>query len=151
LIVVTLVIQLGKLSGFSPIITTASLKHEAFLKSIGATHVIDRHLPLSSLRSEVEQITALPLKVVYDIMSSPSSDTQQAGYDLLAPGGTIILNPRAHVIPVEGKETVGVFGSWNFHHIPQRGVTLYNKLTELLEKGVLQVCHTLSKPEVPNH
>ncbi|HEV7737525.1 MAG TPA: hypothetical protein VGO47_09170, partial [Chlamydiales bacterium] len=35
-------IQLAKLSGFSPIATTASTHHTDYLKSLGATHVIDR-------------------------------------------------------------------------------------------------------------
>jgi len=35
-------IQLARASGFSPIITTASLCHEASLRSLGATHVFDR-------------------------------------------------------------------------------------------------------------
>lgn len=36
------VIQFAKLSGFSPIITTASPRHIAHLQALGATHVIDR-------------------------------------------------------------------------------------------------------------
>ena len=49
------VIQLAKLSGFSPIITTASLKNTDFLKSLGATHVIDRN---ADLPSSVKAITS---------------------------------------------------------------------------------------------
>ncbi|KAJ7925123.1 chaperonin 10-like protein [Mycena leptocephala] len=37
-------LQLARLSGFSTIITTASLKHESFLKSLGATHVIEESI-----------------------------------------------------------------------------------------------------------
>ncbi|EKM48207.1 uncharacterized protein PHACADRAFT_77921, partial [Phanerochaete carnosa HHB-10118-sp] len=40
-------IQFAKLSGFSLIITTGSLHNEAYLKSLGVTHVIDRTAPLS--------------------------------------------------------------------------------------------------------
>ncbi|KAF8975900.1 GroES-like protein [Cyathus striatus] len=84
-----LAIQLARFSGFSPIITTASKKHEPFLKSLGVTHLIDRFIPLSSLNSEVAQITSQPIKFVYDAISLP--ETQQAGYDLIAEGGKIVL------------------------------------------------------------
>ena len=33
------------MNSFSPIIATSSLKHADFLKSLGATHVLDRALP----------------------------------------------------------------------------------------------------------
>ena len=39
-------IQFAKLSGFSPIITTASPRHTARLQALGATHVVDRALAL---------------------------------------------------------------------------------------------------------
>ncbi|CCO30218.1 Protein TOXD [Rhizoctonia solani AG-1 IB] len=35
-------VQLARIAGFSPIVTTASVKHEDFLKSLGATHIFDR-------------------------------------------------------------------------------------------------------------
>ncbi|KAF7789616.1 hypothetical protein EIP86_000562 [Pleurotus ostreatoroseus] len=83
-------IQLAKLSGFSPIITTASLKHAEFLKGLGATHVLDRSLPAASIQSELGKITSEPFKVIYDAVSY--EDTQNIGYDLLASGGTLIID-----------------------------------------------------------
>ncbi|KAF8804120.1 hypothetical protein BYT27DRAFT_7243878 [Phlegmacium glaucopus] len=72
-------IQLVKLSGFSPIITTASLKHAEFLKSLGATHVIDRNVSASSVATEVSSITKdAPIKYAVDSISL--ADTQQAAY-----------------------------------------------------------------------
>ena len=53
-------IQFAKLSGFSPIITTASKHNETYLKSLGATHVIDRSIPLSELPQAVKAITDKP-------------------------------------------------------------------------------------------
>ncbi|KAF8992247.1 hypothetical protein BDQ17DRAFT_1392881 [Cyathus striatus] len=75
-------VQLVKwFSGFAPIITTSSLKHESYLKSLGATHLIDRYLPLPSLPSEAVQ----------------------AGYDLLANGGNICtVYPGLKVKETEG-------------------------------------------------
>ena len=58
-----LAVQLAKLSGFLPIITTASLKHAESLKCLGATHVIDRNICYSALASEIASITQnRPLK-----------------------------------------------------------------------------------------
>ncbi|PSR72330.1 hypothetical protein PHLCEN_2v11778 [Hermanssonia centrifuga] len=131
------VIQVAKLSGFSPIITTASAHNEAYLKSLGATHVLDRNaIPLSSLSSAVKEIIQEPIKLVYDAISD--ADTQNTSYAILAPGGKIVL-----VLPVaideskrtEDKEIVNVFG--NVHVPAQRavGVSLYKNLTTLLEAG----------------
>ncbi|KZP22104.1 GroES-like protein [Athelia psychrophila] len=83
------VIQLAKLSGFSPIITTASPHNTTYLESLGATHVLDRHLDTAALKSEVARITQLPVKVIYDTVSE--QDTQKLGYELLAENGTLVL------------------------------------------------------------
>lgn len=78
-------IQLVKLSGFSPIITTSSLKHENYLKTLGATHVVDRNLPPPL---EVKKIANQSIPFVFDAIGDRS--TQQAGLDILAPGGTLV-------------------------------------------------------------
>ncbi|KAF6763269.1 chaperonin 10-like protein [Ephemerocybe angulata] len=94
------VIQLAKLSGFSPIITTSSLKHEEYLKSLGATHVLDRNEPLTTER--IQSITDLPIKAIYDAISEP----QDRNLDLLAPGGhlAIVLVPEPKLVERTPKE-----------------------------------------------
>ncbi|KAI0077458.1 GroES-like protein [Panus rudis PR-1116 ss-1] len=83
-------IQLAKLSGFLPIITTASKHNTDLLKSLGATHVIDRKLPPSQIVSEIAQITNnTPIKFVYDCISV--KETQNLGYDIVAKGGRMII------------------------------------------------------------
>ena len=63
-------IQVARLSKFSPIIATASPHNEALLKSLGATHVIDRSLPASTIAAEVEKIAdGKPVELVYDAIS----------------------------------------------------------------------------------
>ncbi|KAG2149023.1 chaperonin 10-like protein [Suillus bovinus] len=104
------VIQLAKLSGFSPIITTASLKHTEHLKSLGANHVIDRYLPLPALKQAVMKITGSRIHIMYDSIST--AETQEAGWSLLAPGGKLVvtqpslINKDIHdtrqVVPVDG-------------------------------------------------
>lgn len=131
------VIQVAKLSGFSPIITTASSHHTSYLKSLGATHIIDRHIPLSSLPAEVANITKDPIEIVYDSIST--DDTQQAGYDLLAPGGQIVVTLNPSVKKTDGKEIIHVFGSVTVPVNADLGASLYGKLTGLLEKGAIKV------------
>lgn len=82
-------LQWLKLSGFSPIITTASPRNEDLVKSRGATHLVDRSLNLADMTAAVSAITAEPIQVVFDTISQ--SDTQMAGYTLLPPGGTLLL------------------------------------------------------------
>ncbi|KZT16714.1 GroES-like protein, partial [Neolentinus lepideus HHB14362 ss-1] len=76
------VIQFAKLSGFSPIITTASPSSEALLKSLGATHVVNRKLPPADIKFAISSFITSPLELIYDAISI--SDTQQVAYDLLA-------------------------------------------------------------------
>ncbi|KAG5635716.1 hypothetical protein H0H81_010319 [Sphagnurus paluster] len=132
------VIQLAKLSRFFPIIVTASLKHEEYLKSLGATHVLDRNLSTSALAGEIGKITAAPIAVVYDSVSLPG--TQQTGYDLLAQGGVLalVLERAPEVKLVEGKDVISAFGFFNQPHSRDLGFKLYASLEQLLAQGTLK-------------
>ncbi|KAG6906745.1 hypothetical protein DXG01_012297 [Tephrocybe rancida] len=127
-------IQFGKLSGFSPIITTSSLKHSAFLKTLGATEVLDRHLDTSALAAEVAKITSKPVEVVFDAVSL--SATQATGYSLLAPNGRLLLVlPSEIKTKEEGKEVFSVLGIWTFPYTKDLGAQFYRALEGLLEAG----------------
>jgi NADPH:quinone reductase-like Zn-dependent oxidoreductase len=78
-------IQLSKLSGYCPIIITSSTKYENYLKTLGATHVVDRDLPPLL---EIKKIANQSIPFVFDAIGDRS--TQQAGLDILAPGGTLV-------------------------------------------------------------
>ncbi|KAI0649514.1 GroES-like protein [Trametes meyenii] len=134
-------IQFAKLSGFSPIIATASLHNEALLKSLGATHVIDRKLSHDEIVREVSKIVAgKPVEYAYDAISL--ADTEPIAYDVLAPGGSPLL-VLPDVIPAEkkkeddNKKIVVVFGNVQTPENRQLGVDLYRHLTEYLEKGLI--------------
>lgn len=129
-------IQLAKLSGFSPIITTASLKHTDYLKSLGATHVLDRHLSAPDLKSQIEKITRQPIKYVYDSVSL--SDTQNTGLEILAPGGHLILVLSSNVTS-DDKHITTVLAIRQLEHNIKPLTGMYAKLTEWLEKGLIQV------------
>ncbi|KAG6905327.1 hypothetical protein DXG01_003401, partial [Tephrocybe rancida] len=129
-------IQLGKLSGFSPIITTALLKHTSFLQFLGATHVLDRHLDTNALITEVAKITLNPVEVVFDTVSLP--DTQAMGYSLLAPGRRLILLlPLEIKVKEEGKNMFHVTGMWTYLYSDTQGLgaQFYCILSRLIEAG----------------
>lgn len=88
----------------SCIITTASLKNAKYLKSIGATHVIDRSVSASTLVSVISSVTKdVRIKYAVDSICTPDTpDTQQAVYDLLTPGGQLVT-----FLPVPAKATQG--------------------------------------------
>ncbi|TFK82430.1 GroES-like protein [Polyporus arcularius HHB13444] len=135
-------IQIAKLANFSPIITTASAHNASLLTSLGATHVLDRVLPASTILAELPRLTeGKPIEFVYDAISL--TDTQSLAYQAVAPGGAVVL-VLPEVIPAElkkegdGKKVSGVFG--NVHHPDNRkcGEELYARLTEWLEKGIIK-------------
>ena len=128
-------IQLAKLSGFSPIITTASLHNEELLKSLGATDVIDRK---ADVIKEVTKITNAPLDIVYDAVADES--TQTAAWDIVAPGGTLILVSPAVVGKDKYKDKYIVEMIGNFHVVERElGKNLYSNLTQLLEDESIKV------------
>ena len=135
-------IQLAKLSGFSLIITTASLKHTEYLKSIGATHVVDRTVSASALASEISNITQnAPIKYALDSISLP--DTQQVAYDLIAPGGQLIV-----VLPVTVKTTTekDIFHVYGLATAPENIKLLetfyHSNLERLLKEGAIKVSYS---------
>ncbi|KAH7921869.1 GroES-like protein [Leucogyrophana mollusca] len=129
------VIQFARLSGFSPIITTASPHNKAHLKSLGATHVIDRNLPFSAISREISKVTAAHIKLVYDAVSH--EDTQQGGYDLLAPGGHIVITLPSTIDADDDDDKQIIPVNGNFH-IPENlalGTIVAQQLPKLLEDG----------------
>ncbi|KAG6901423.1 hypothetical protein C0995_012134 [Termitomyces sp. Mi166 len=128
-------LQLAKLSGFSPIITTASLKHTEFLKSIGATHVLDRTLTTDVLMAEIKKLTNKPVDVVYDAISLPA--TQQIGHDLLVPGGNLITVLNLAITKSDNINHIQVFGILRLPQNKKLLEGMYPKLSQFLEQGMI--------------
>ncbi|KAI0072599.1 GroES-like protein [Panus rudis PR-1116 ss-1] len=129
------VLQLARLSGFSPIIATASLHNAERLKSLGATHVINRTLPISQIIDEVRKITSKPFKFVYDAAAS-----QQLGLEILAPGGTLLTTtPPKGIdqakVAAEKKTVAFVFGQFAVPRYRKLAHELSPILPKLLESG----------------
>ncbi|KAF5371251.1 hypothetical protein D9758_004230 [Tetrapyrgos nigripes] len=140
-------IQLLRLVKVSPIIAYASAHQFDYLKSLGATEFIDRkQVSFSDLPAAVKKITSEPIKVVYDAFSS--ADSQQAGYDILADGGTIIVTTGDRVEnKVDGKKVLAVSGSVHLPVNREFGKVLYRNLTKYLQDGTIVPNRT---EELPN-
>ncbi|CAE6379565.1 unnamed protein product [Rhizoctonia solani] len=81
-------IQLARIAGFSPIVTTASVKHEGSLKSLGATHIFDRNVDAKTIQSAFPS----PVALVVDAISG--SSTQELAYEVLTTPSPV---PGAHL------------------------------------------------------
>ncbi|KAJ7082419.1 chaperonin 10-like protein [Mycena belliarum] len=136
-------IQFLRLAGFSPIITYASARHAAYLKSLGATHVLDRALiPLdaAALRAAIHAIAPIEgggLPLVYDAVCT--AEAQNAGYAQLRAGGTLVtLLASAVEAPVPGTRVLHVLGG--VHIGPEHrawGLRLATALPPLFADGRL--------------
>ncbi|KAJ3506505.1 hypothetical protein NLJ89_g6829 [Agrocybe chaxingu] len=108
-------IQFARISGFSPIITTAAPKHAEYLKSIGATYVLDRSLSQSGILSAIRSaLGSTPLNYALEAISY--SDTIGLALAALAPGGTLASAAGGAGYVKDGKTVVNIFGSL---HTPQ--------------------------------
>lgn len=150
LILPTPALQLAKLSGFNPIITTSSPATTAYCRAAGATHVIDYHTtPYAALASLIRSsITDKAISTVYDAVSKP--DSQPACWSVLGPGGKLVITlpPAAGVggklglgeEDEEGKRVVWVHGVAADEELGDGRLArgLFGALEGLLERGELR-------------
>jgi len=127
------------LSGFSPIITTSSLKHTEYLKSIGANYVIDRYLPLPALKQAIMKITGSRIHIMYDSIST--KETQEAAWSLLAPGGKLVLTQPSQISKDrnDSRQVVLVDGSPQSDENWETGKRLWAHLERWVEEGHIRV------------
>ncbi|TFY76419.1 hypothetical protein EWM64_g7593 [Hericium alpestre] len=131
-------IQLAKLSGFNPIITTASTSNEEYCKRAGATHVIDYHAtPYSALPAAVSQITTEPVELVYAAISS--EEAQRAALEVVAKSGYVVLTLPPTIGALgersDGMKVIFVMGSVNVPENYEFGDKMYAALPGLLARG----------------
>jgi len=131
-------IQLASLSGFYPIIATASVTNEHLVKNYGATHFFDRHLSGNQLKAAISRVTNKPIGVVYDAISLP--ETQRIGWSLLAKNGILVLTLAASVREEEGRGRKAITTSGT-PHLPQNkelGSNTWAMVEEWLSKSDIQ-------------
>jgi NADPH:quinone reductase-like Zn-dependent oxidoreductase len=127
-------IQVARLSGFSPIITTSSLKHEGYLKELGATHVINRNS-----EDVVGKIKALlpngAVDVVYDAISM--EETQKMAAQICKADGKILSLQKVDGVDFGDRITSYPLG--NVHAQRKIGIQLYSVLLSYLQDGRIKV------------
>ncbi|KAJ7508956.1 GroES-like protein [Mycena galericulata] len=127
-------IQILRTLGYSTIITYASGKHTEFLKSLGATHVIDRQtVSAADVPAAVKKIAGAPIKIVYDAISE--GETKEASFAALAEGGIGIAVLPGEDRNVDGKKFFSIFGSTHAHR--EFGVILWKELPKQVADGVI--------------
>lgn len=135
--------QFAKLSGFNPILTTASPHNAPLLKTFGATHVVDRKLSVEKIIAEIHAIAGGPVDLVYDTVSEDS--TLALAEAAVRQGGQVVV-----VDPGKGELFQKLFGPKGVEWVIARGIQssernkgalagLWRKLPGLLEEGVLKV------------
>jgi len=132
-------LQFAKMSGFSPIITTSSSHNFDFVKSLGATHALDRKLPSPEMVEELKKISGKPIKVIYDCMSHP--DTLSQAYDALASGGILIHHPGRAIDESKltpDKECVQPYGGWHHPANKELGHSFFRAFPKMLESGAIK-------------
>jgi NADPH:quinone reductase-like Zn-dependent oxidoreductase len=132
--------QFARLSGFYPIIVTASPSNEDLVRDYGATHFFDRSLSGKQLMAAISKVTDGPIRLVYDAISLP--ETQLAAWELLADNGTLVttLPPSVKEDEGKGRKVVGTFAN---PHISQNN-ELCSSSWAIVEKwlsvGTIRVC-----------
>lgn len=138
---------MAKISGFSPIIATASENNFAQIKSVGATHPLSRNLSPAELSASITKIVnGIPIEVVYDAISIP--DTQQLGWDILAKGGSLVIVlgdqiNKGSEAEAKEKHVANVAANVNLPQNIEFGLKLYGSISGWLESGAIQVCRSL--------
>ncbi|KAJ3820920.1 GroES-like protein [Lentinula raphanica] len=134
-------IQILKYVGFSTIIAYASLKHAEFLKTLGATHVIDHtEVPFADLPVALHKIYPHPVKTIYSAITSV--EAQDSAYASLSKDGKLIV-ATPQPVPRDGPDAAGrkVYGVFGSPYVPQNrpfGLLLWKHLPRLLQQGVFQ-------------
>ncbi|KAI0324002.1 GroES-like protein [Cubamyces sp. BRFM 1775] len=138
-------IQLAKLAGHNPIVTTASPHNAPLLISLGATQVIDRHKSNESVLAELSTIAG-GKAVEFAFVAIPHDPEMcRLGRDALAPGGALaVVLPSSRAIPEDvanpgdGKRLGFVYGSPYLPYTREAGVAMYKQITGWLQKGILK-------------
>ncbi|KAI1789677.1 GroES-like protein [Ganoderma leucocontextum] len=134
-------IQFASLSGFSPIITTASLRNRDLLDSFGATHVVDRTLPSERIVEQVKAIVNGPVDLAYDAVSEEST-VKIAGAVLRSGGQLVVVLPNAAEFikdDIEEKKIQAIQAQGVMSGVNRGALAgLWEKLPEFLEKGLIK-------------
>lgn len=89
----------------------------------------------------VREITTQPFEVVFDAVCTP--EAQQAGYDLVPSGGTLITLLYVNIDVTEDKDALLILGNVQWAPLDRRVFgkeVIFKYLEKLLEDGRMKVC-----------
>lgn len=97
-------------------------------------------MDLPTLRVEIGRITSLPIKYVYDTVAIP--DTQKAAYDILGPGGSLVITLPSFLgdASQDGRKIINIEATPFRPENRDVGLGIYNNLFKYLEEGIIKVC-----------
>ncbi|KAH9925652.1 GroES-like protein [Epithele typhae] len=123
-------IQFARLSGFSPIVATASPAHAAHLTALGATHVLDRALPAADLEAAARALApAAGFALAFDAVSLP--ETLPLGYALAADGADLVVVSPPGTLGEGERKTVKVHMARGLLAIPTNAAVVEELLGAL--------------------
>jgi NADPH:quinone reductase-like Zn-dependent oxidoreductase len=138
----SIAIRFLHLSGFSTIITTASKTHESLVRKFGATHVIDRTLPIDDQVAEIKSI-APALQHAWDAIGSKETN-ELVARSFGSQGGQIVASlPVDQDVLAEHKNVSGkgIYGAPVNNHV-ESATKIWSHIEEALRKGdVLPIPH----------
>jgi len=129
-------IQLAALSGFK-VVTTSSPAHIVYLKSIGASVVVDRSSP--TLVGDLKAAVGGEVEYLVDAISLP--DTLRAGIELVKEGGSMarVLPTNEQTEALAGKKGVRVLGAHGASHMyPEFNRGFWKAMGGYIERGVIK-------------
>lgn len=126
-----------RLSGFSKIITTASLHNTDLLKSLGVTHVIDRNADFVAEARKALDGDAVDL--IFDAVGI--KEIQIQALEILAPGGQLVAagGTRINKADYPNKHYIALHADFRLPAFWSLGKSLASKLHDLLASGAIKV------------
>lgn len=134
-------IQLAAITGIGKLLVVASLKSEADLKALGATHVIDRTKPGTQIAADVRRLVGDNLIYALDTINAPEdqyigvealSNTKTGKFARLRPRGPVDESKLSAKKPL-GFETLNILGASNAR--PATSVPLWERVSGLVAEG----------------
>ncbi|KAJ6581009.1 GroES-like protein [Mycena capillaripes] len=133
----TVIIQIAKYIGLSPIVATSSLKHSEYLQSLGATHIIDRYAEAAPAVERLKRDLGIEIEMLYDAVHTPIT---QAEVDLLSPKGTLVsiweLPKDGELHFKDGRSATSPYGS--VHAYKDLGTKIYAQMSYFLDRGIIK-------------
>ncbi|KIK59077.1 hypothetical protein GYMLUDRAFT_170207 [Collybiopsis luxurians FD-317 M1] len=129
-------IQIFKHLGYGPIITYASARHADFLKSLGATHVVDRgQVPSSGFAEVAKKIAGAPIKIVFNSVIDGEAST--ISLNIVDGDGEVAdVNPEAKS-PGDGRKVYAIFGNSHPPNNREFGRVIWKALPKLVQDGLI--------------